>query len=354
MAAPTIKSREIHLKSYPTGAITRDDFEMVTVDVPQPGDNEVLIKNLWMSIDAGQRTLMSPGESAVADLPPRRFELGEPMEGQTIGQVIESNNENLPVGTFVVTNCGWREYLTFSGMEDGFTLTVLNDPVTPLQAHLHVLSLYGASAYFHVTDGARLRAGETVWVSTAAGTVGSMACQIAKLSGCRVVGTTSTDEKAQWLRDSLGLDAAFNYNSPGLREAVMSACPDGVDVYLDYAGGDQLEAAIDVMNPHGRIIKIGDTATYDGSAPVGPRNMFQLVLRRVSILSCSVFDYLTPPTLLATAYSRLHRWYSEGKLTVHETVYEGIENAVQAQIDLFAGRNIGKMLVKLGEVEKLD
>lgn len=349
MTEPAARSREVRLKSYPEGAITADHFETVTVDVPHPAEREVLVRNLWMSIDAGQRTLMSPGESKVADLPPRRFELGEPLDAQAVGQVVESHDDSLPVGTFVVSNRGWREYFTFSGVPDGFTFSVLKNPVKPLQAHLHVLSLYGASAYFHITDAGRARPGDTVWISTAAGTVGSIACQIARLSGCRVVGTTSSDEKVQWLLDELKLDAAFNYRTSDLRREVRSACPDGVDVYLDSAGGVQLESAIDVMNPHGRIVKIGDTSAYDGGVPVGPRNMFQLVLQRVDILNRSIFDYLTPPDRLATAYSRLGKWYSEGRISVHETVYEGISAAPAAQIDLLAGRNIGKTLVKLGD-----
>lgn len=353
MAQTTVKSREVHLASYPTGAITAANFAWVDVEVPSPGDGEVLVKNLWMSIDAGQRTLMGAGSAKVADLPPRRFGLGEPMEGQAIGQVIESNDARLPVGTFVVTNQAWREYFVFAGTEDGFTLTVLDNPVQPLQAHLHVMSVYGASAYFHMTGDGGPRAGETVWISTAAGTVGSIAAQIARLSGCRVVGTTGSDEKAAWLLDELGLDAAFNYNRPDLREAMKAACPEGIDVFLDSAGGEQLEAAIDLISPHGRIIKIGHTSGYDGGNSPGPGNMFELVLKRVSILSRSVFDYLAPPARLATAYARLGRWYADGKITVHETVYEGIDNAVQAQIDLFAGKNVGKTLVKLGEAEPI-
>lgn len=346
-----VTSREVHLKSRPAGALRPDNFGLVTVELPSPGADEVLIKNLWMSIDAGQRTLMGEGSSDIADLPPKRFELDEPMEGQAIGQIVESRNPNLPVGTFVITNLGWREYALFSGAPDGFTLRVLDAPVGPIQSYLHIQSLYGALAYFLVTDCARVRAGETVWVSTAAGTTGSITSQISQLSGCKVIGTTGSDEKVEWLKDELGLDAAFNYKRSDLRDAVQAACPEGVDVYFDFAGGAQLEAAIDAMNPHGRIIKIGDTATYDGEAAAGPANIFQVVLKRLSIQGCTIFDYLTTPARMATAYARLSKWIAAGKITAHETVYEGIENAAQAQIDLFQGKNLGKMLVRLGEPE---
>lgn len=349
-----MQSREIHLVSRPAGPISQENFQLVTVEVPPPVQGEVLIKNLWMSIDAGQRTLMTKGETELSnlDLPARWFELGEPMEGQTIGQVIESHNESLPVGTFVITNEGWREFFNFSGDADGFKLRVLDKPASPLTSYLHALSLYGASAYFHVTDCAKVQAGETVWISTAAGTTGSIACQLAKLSSCKVIGTTSSDEKVEWLLKELKIDAAFNYKKDNLRDLMRAACPEGIDVYIDYAGGEQLEVALDLLNPHGRVIKVGDTSMYDSGVTKGPDNIFLMVLKRITIRGCSIFDYLSRPSVLETGYRRMGKWVSEGKIRVNETIYEGIENAVQAQIDLFNGKNIGKMLVKLGEPQK--
>ncbi|MFM5923508.1 MAG: NADP-dependent oxidoreductase [Novosphingobium sp.] len=344
-----MKSREIHLASRPVGAIVPENFSMATVDVAAPKDGEVLIKNLWMSIDAGQRTLMGSGDADLADLPPKRFELDEPMEGQVIGQVIESRKDSLPVGTFVVTNFSWREYFTHGGEPDGFTLRILENPQEPLQAYLHIRSIYGATAYFHVLDGAKVKAGETVWVSTAAGITGSIACQIAKMRGAKVIGTTGSDTKVDWLKNELKIDDAFNYNQSGFADQIRQACPEGIDVFLDFAGGDQLEVAIDLMKPRGRIIKIGETSTYDGSEPVGPRNMFQIILKRLDLLGRSIFDYLPQADTMAKAYADIDQWYGEGKLRAEETVYFGIENAVQAQIDLFAGKNLGKMLVKLGD-----
>lgn len=345
-----VKSREIRLKAHPKGALSHDHFEMATVDVPAPGEGEVLIKNLWMSIDAGQRTLMADTTELI-DLPPKVFHVGDTLEGQAIGQVIASLNPALPVGALVVTNSGWREYLTHRGAPDGFTLRVLEKPATPLQSHLHIHSIYGASAYFHVNYGAQPRAGDTVWISTAAGTTGSIACQIAKIAGCKVIGTSGSDEKVEWLKSELKLDAAFNYKRPDLRDAIKAIAPGGIDIYIDYAGGSQLEAAIDLLKPRGRVIKVGDTSSYDGSPAVGPSNIFQLVLKRLDILGRSIFDYMSQPARIAEAYERLGRWVAEGRIKVHETVYEGIENAPQAQIDLFKGKNIGKMLVKLGEPE---
>ena len=345
-----IKSREIRLKSRPTGRIVKDNFELATVDVPAPADDEVLVKNLWMSIDAGQRTLMGGEDRNIMDLPPKRFELGKPMDGQAVGQVIESRKAGFLVGTYVTSNFGWREYFTFGGKPDRFVLNSIPSPVAPLQTYLHVNSVYGAGAYFSLTEAARVKAGETVWISTAAGNSGSIACQIAKISGCRVVGTTGSDAKVAWLRDELTLDAAINYKKvDSLRAAVKAACPDGVDVYLDYVGGEHLEAAIDLMNPHGRIIVIGQTQHYDGGVPIGPKNVFSLVLKRLRVQGFTVFDYLES-THMAKFEKLMGRWMAEGKITWKETVYEGIENAVQAQIDLFQGKNVGKMLVKLADL----
>lgn len=349
-------SREIHLVSRPTGPISHDNFKMVTVELPSPEDGEVLIKNIYMSIDAGQRTLMNKGERELSniDLPARWFELNEPMEGQVVGQVIESRNPKLPVGTFVITNAGWREYCLSSGAADGFTLTVLDNPMSPLTLHLHVMSAYGASAFFHVTDCARVQAGETVWVSTAAGTTGSISCQIAKISGTNVIGTTGSDEKVDWLLNELKLDAAFNYKDENLLEKMKAAYPGGIDCYIDYAGGKQLEVALELINPHGRIIKVGDTAMYNTGDTRGPNNMFLMVLKRVNIEGHSIFDYISQPSRMATCFQRLGKWVKEGKIKVEETIYDGLEHAVQAQIDLFAGKNIGKMLVKLGDPEELN
>jgi hypothetical protein len=323
---------------------------MATVELGPLKEDEARIKNIWMSIDAGQRVLMTPTTKLVG-LPPRVFHVGDALEGHAVGQVVESRNPGLPVGTIVVTNRGWREYFTISGKPDGFALRVLESPADPLQSLLHIMSVFGASAFFHVVDGAKPKAGETVWISTAAGTTGSIACQIAKILNCKVIGTAGTDEKVAWLTNELKLDAAFNYRRPDFREAIRSACPDGLDIFIDYAGGTQFEVAIDLMKPHGRIIKVGDTSSYDGGPPTSPKNLFQVVLKRLDILGRSVFDYLQPPSLMANAYAQLGAWVAEGKIKIRETVYQGIENAPQAQIDLFRGKNIGKMLVKLGERE---
>jgi hypothetical protein len=346
-----ITSREIQLKSRPIGPITKDNFELVTVNVRSPGENEVLIKNLWQSIDAGQRQFMGAGDKNFVDLPPKRFELGQPMEGQSLGQVIESRSRHFPVGTYVSHNYGWREYFVRPGKPNRFTLSPIKNPVSPLYEHLNAISLYGAAAYFFLTQSAQVKAGETVWISTAAGSTGSIACQIARISGCRVVGTTSSDEKVAWLQKELKIDAAINYKKGDLRAAMKAVCPEGIDVFLDLAGGDQLEAAIDLLNPHGRIVKAGDTAAYDTNVPVGPRNMFLLAAKRLQIKGSTIFQYLEPASWIDTFEKRMTTWVLDGKVKSYQTIYEGLDKAVQAQIDLFQGKNMGKMLLKIGDTE---
>lgn len=341
-------SREIHLASRPTGPLEHRHFNIAEVEIAPVGENEALIRNLWMSVDAGQRTLMGAGDADIADLPPKRLHLGEALEGQAIGQVVDSTREDLPVGALVISNFGWREYFKFSGKLDAFVLRPVPADGNPPQSHLHVMSLFGAAAYYSLTDVARIKPGETIWVSTAAGAVGSLTCQVAKLGGCRVIGTTSSDAKAAWLRDELGIDVAINYKAGDLKAALKAACPEGIDVFIDFVGGPQLETAIDVLNPKGRIVKIGETSAYDGAAPVGPKNIFSIVLKRLRFEGFTVFDYLGAAHL-ALFQKTMSRWLADGKIVATEAVYDGIENAIQAQLDLFAGKNIGKVLVKLGE-----
>lgn len=346
-----VQSREIHLVAYPEGLLAASDMELVKVDVPALKPGQVLVKNVWMSVDAGQRSLMRGGEtSQIADLPAHRLQLNEPIDGQAIGQIVESLNDELPVGTYVLSNMAWREYFVAGGTTDGFAFSVISDPVDPLQLHLSLLSPFGATAYFHVTEGADVRAGETILISTAAGSVGSLAAQIARIAGCRVIGTAGTDEKVAWLKDELGVDDAVNYHREDLAAELRRVAPEGIDVYLDLAGGKQLEVAIDVLKPRGRIVKIGDTASYDTGVPSTPSNLFEIVLKRLDLLGRSIFDYITKPEEMARAYTCLARWHAEGKIRVFETVYDGIETAAEAQIDLFAGNNIGKVLVRIADL----
>jgi hypothetical protein len=165
------------------------------------------------------------------------------------------------------------------------------------------------------------------------------------------VGTTSSDEKVAWLQKELKIDAAINYKKGDLRAAMKAACPEGIDVFLDLAGGDQLEAAIDLLNPHGRIVKAGDTAAYDTNVPVGPRNMFLLAAKRLQIKGSTIFQYLEPASWIDTFEKRMTTWVLDGKVKSYQTIYEGLDKAVQAQIDLFQGKNMGKMLLKIGDTE---
>lgn len=340
-------SREIVVSSYPEGRLSEEHFELVEREIRPPSEGEVLIKNLWLSIEAGQRTHLSsiPDEIDDAEIHaaipmPRR---GEPLPGQAIGQVIESQNPSLPVGTFVVGWLTWSEYLT----SDGSGLLPIDAGVVALQSYLGTMGLWGAFAYFGLLAVAKIEPGETVVVSAAAGSVGSVAVQVAKLHGCRVVGIVGSDEKVDWLVRDLGADAAINYKTAtDLASAVAQACPEGIDVFFDTVAGRVLEIAIDAMKPHGRIVAGGTTSAYDSGEPAGPRNYFWITPKRLSILGCSVIDFLDQ---LGEYREQMSEWLADGRIVNRETIYEGIETAPRAWIELFEGKNLGKMLVRIAE-----
>ena len=306
-----------------------------------------------MSIDPGQLLFMGSGVD-LPGIPAKRFELGKPLEGQAVGQVIESRKPDVPVGAYVLTHFGWREYFVSQGISATGFFEIIDAGVAPVQTYLHVMGGYGAAAYYGLTEAGQIKAGETILVSTAGGNTGSIACQIAKLAGCRVVGSTGSDEKVRWLLTEIGIDGAINYRKvDSLQTAIGAACPDGIDVFWDTVGGEHLEAAINLMNLYGRVILIGQTPSYIGKVPPGPKNIFLSGLKRLRMQGFTVWDYLN--TVRMSKYRKLMgKWIAEGKIKWKETVYEGIENAVEAQIGIFEGKNIGKMLVKLGDPERTD
>jgi NADPH-dependent curcumin reductase CurA len=340
-------SREIVIRSFPVGALSEDDFELVKTEIPTPSDGEVLIKNIWLSIEAGQRIQLSSlrdeleHESIRTVIPTARP--GQTMPGHAVGQIIESRNSAYPVGSFVLGWLGWREYLT----SDGTGLQILDTSVASPQSYLGTMGLWGATAYYGLLDIGKIKPGETVVVSTAAGSVGIVAVQIAKIHHCRVVGITGSDEKAAWLVDELGVDAAINYKTASdLTAALRETCPEGIDLYLDHVGGTLLEAAIEVMKLHGRILVCGQVTFYDGGTANGPRNYFSVIAKRLTIRGFTVVDFVDR---LPAYQSQMVNWLAEKKIIDRQTAYDGIENAPRAWIDLLAGKNVGKMVVQLNE-----
>ena len=325
-------TREVHLAARPRGVPQLTDFRVVDVDLPDPADGEVLIENAFVSVDPYMRGRMNDTKSYV---PP--FQIGEPLTGGAVGQVISSRNDQWPEGTWVVHNLGWREL----ALSDGAGLLPFDPSLAPVSTALGVLGMPGLTAYVGLLDVGRPKEGETVFVSGAAGAVGSAVGQIAKLKGCRVIGSAGSAEKIAWLRE-LGFDEVFDYRETSAREALR----DGIDVYFDNVGGETLEAALGALRPRGRVVACGAISQYNATElPPGPRNLFLVVTKRLRIEGFIVSDHFDRlPAFLADAGP----WVRDGSLRYRETIVEGIENAPAAFIGLLAGENVGKMLVRVG------
>jgi NADPH-dependent curcumin reductase CurA len=325
-------SREIHLAARPNGAPVLSDFSLVEVDLPDPAEGEVLIRNAYTSVDPYMRGRMNDVKSYV---PP--FQLGEVLDGGAVGQVVASRNERFPEGSWVVHTLGWREL----ALSDGSGLMQFDPSLGPVSTALGVLGMPGLTAYVGLLDIGRPVEGETVFVSGAAGAVGSLVGQIAKLKGCRVIGSAGSPEKVAWLRD-LGFDVAFDYRETDTREALR----EGIDVYFDNVGGQTLEAALGALRVRGRVVACGAISQYNATEPPsGPRNLFLLVTRRLRLEGFIISDhYDRLPAFLA----EVAPWVRDGSVRYRETVVEGIEHAPEAFIGLLAGENVGKMLVKVG------
>jgi NADPH-dependent curcumin reductase CurA len=338
-------STQIHLRSRPVGLPELADFARVTVPVPTPGAGKVLVENHWMSVDPYMRGRMIDRKSYS---PP--WQIGEALQGGAVGKVIESNHDGFQVGDFVLSGLGWREHF----VSDGKGLTTIDPGIAPIQSYLGALGMPGMTAYAGLLHVGAPKEGETVFVSAASGAVGALVCQIAKLRGCRVVGSVGSEEKAAWLRDELGVDAVINYKTcdlanDGLVGALRDAAPDGVDVYFENVGGEHLFAALEMMNPFGRLVMCGMISGYnDVERTPGPSNLFHMIGKnlRMEGFIVSQLWHLHPQFLKDMA-----KWIPAGKIRWKETVEVGLENAPAAFLKLFSGDNFGKMLVKFPAVD---
>ncbi len=333
----SVTSREIHLRSRPHGIPTADNFALVSVELPAPSGGQVLVRNRYISVDPYMRGRMRDTRSYS---PP--FGLDEPLTGGAVGEVISSTSDQFAKGDFVLHMFGWREY----ALVEARGLTKVDPSLAPLQSYLGVLGMPGMTAYVGLLDIGKPQPGETVFVSGAAGAVGSEVCQIAKIQGCRVVGTAGSAAKTRWLEEVAGVDAAINYKeTSNLRRALNQACPEGIDVYFENVGGAHLEAAIQNMNNFGRIAVCGMISMYNAtSAQPGPANLTLMIGRRLLMQGFIVSDHLERRDDFLRDVSG---WMREGKLKWEETILEGIERAPDAFIGLFHGENLGKMLVEV-------
>lgn len=330
-------SREIRLKHRPVGLPSARDFELVAVPMPAPGTGEVLVRNLYMSVDPYMRGRMTEQPSYVEP-----FQLGQPLEGGCVGQVVQSQGGKFQVGDYVLGRKGWREYY----VSDGADLTKIDPTLAPPQAYLGILGMPGMTAYVGLLDIGRPEAGNTVFVSAAAGAVGSIVCQIAKLKGCRVVGSAGSAAKVHWLQEVAGVDAALNYKEvDSLTAELWKHCPHGIDVYFENVGGAHLEAALEHMNMRGRIVLCGIISQYnETTSSSGPRNLRLAVRKRLTLTGFIVSDHFDR---LPQFYADMGAWIADGKIKWQETIMDGIENAPKAFLGLFKGENTGKMLVRL-------
>src|ERR1051326_768196 len=336
---PEQKSREVRLKRRPQGLPSPADFEVAETPVPSPGPGQVLVRNIYMSVDPYMRGRMVERESYV---PP--FQIGEALSGGAVGQVTASNgNANFKPGDYVSNFSGWKEWFVTSGGE----LQKIDPAMAPIQAFLGALGMPGLTAYAGLLKVGELKDGERVFVSAASGAVGAIVCQIAKNKGCYVVGSAGSDEKCEWLRTDAHVDRAINYRMAGdLTKAVREALPEGIDVYFENVGGAHLDAALANMRMHGRIAVCGMIDQYNATTPPpGPVNFINVLPMRLTIRGFIVSDYfhLMPEFLRA-----MSEWRKAGKMTWRETIVDGIEKAPEAFIGLFRGENVGKMLVKIG------
>ncbi|MCG9130135.1 NADP-dependent oxidoreductase [Candidatus Poribacteria bacterium] len=327
---PNIVSRQIHLKNRIVGMPKASDFEVVEVPLPEPGEGEVLVQNLYTSVDPYMRGGM------------RSIELGKTLEGGCAGQIVQSNSDQFKVGDAVTGPLGWRDHYIASAAR----VTAVDTTIAPLQSFLGAVGMPGRTAYFGFLEIGQPKAGETVFVSAAAGAVGSIVCQIAKIKGCRVVASAGSDQKVAWLLEKAGVDAAFNYkNVDDLEAELRGHCPDGLDIYFENVGGRHLQAALSVMNMHGRIPLCGMISHYNDVEPTpGPTNLSAAIGKRIRLQGFIVTDFMARNSEF---YRDMGQWISEGRIHWEETIVEGLENAPKAFISLFTGEKLGKIIVKV-------
>jgi hypothetical protein len=328
-------NRQIVLARLPEGRLGPEHFALTHAERPAPGEGEVLVRVLYVSLDAANRAWMQGATYRSA------LEAGNVMAGGSLAEVIESRAESLKPGDLVFADTGWQEWAAVPAR--GLSALPRIEPLTHL---LSVFGVAGLTAYFGLLECGRPKAGETVVVSAAAGSVGSIVGQIAKLKGCRVVGIAGGAAKCALLQTELGFDAAVDYKAGDTRRALRAACPSGIDVYFDNVGGDILEACLFNMNVHGRIACCGAVSQYDGAAPPhGPRGVPGLIVtKRLTLTGFVVMDFYAKRE---AALADLQAWVKSGEIKVREDVMDGLESLPQALIGLLAGDNIGKRMVKI-------
>ena len=328
-----VVSKEIHLVKRPEGMPVNSDFAMVEATLNAPADGEVLVRNIYMSVDPAMRPAMTNGQT----------KLDRAMEGSAIGQVAASNHADFPEGSYVLHRAGFREY----HLSDGKDLSVIVPEGESLTTHLHVLGMTGLTAYGGMLVTGELKENENVFVSAAAGAVGSVAVQIAKIKNCRTIGSCGSDEKVDYLTNELGLDGAFNYKTQSIARSLHELLPEGIDVYFENVGGAHLDAAMGQMRALGRVPVCGMISAYNtkGARSEGVTTLSNMIYNRVTMKGFVVYEFFD---MRDQFLADMRQWIAEGKMKYQETIMQGVENAPNAMIGLLQGENSGKMLVQIG------
>jgi len=330
----SLKNKQIYLVENPKDKLLKEHFEIKVNNIRKLKENEILVETKYISIDAANRAWMQGRTYRDQVLP------GDVMGGYALGKVIASRNNNFKENEYVEGDLGWQNYSIKN--ENELIKTIITEDEN---LHMSVLGITGKTAYFGLKL-AELKAGETVLISAAAGAVGNVAGQIAKIKGCKVVGITSSKEKADWLINQIGFDAAVNYKSENFYKEIRSACPDKVDVYFDNVGGSIFETVLFAMNNYGRIICCGAVSQYDQAAPQsGPRGVPGIIVtKRLTLKGFIVMDFDDQKEI---AEQELKQWLKDGKIIAAEDILEGIENTPEGLIGLLNGNNKGKRLIKI-------
>ncbi|MEI2665299.1 NADP-dependent oxidoreductase [Rossellomorea sp. LJF3] len=336
------KQQQIQLVSRPEGMPVKEDFLYKEIDVPQPSNGEVLVKTIYLSVDPYMRGRMSDAKSYVEP-----FKLNEALAGGVVGEIVESKSAHFQKGDFVVGMLPWQEYSVAKEKE----VRTIDPDVAPISTYLSILGMTGLTAYFGLMDIGQPKEGETVVVSGAAGAVGSVVGQIAKIQGARVVGIAGSDEKVSYLTDTLGFDEGINYKTTdNIYKTLKEACPNGIDVYFENVGGEIGDAALSLLNKHARIPVCGAISSYNKTdRDLGPRVQSRLIKSSALMKGFVVNDY---NDRFKEGATELGQWLSQGKLQYEETITEGLDNVTDAFLGLFQGKNIGKQLVKIADPSK--
>ena len=339
------QNQEIVLAKHPSGAVNADTFKFNDIDMPKCQDNEVLIKSLYVSVDPGMRGFMDKGDDDAAG---NKFKLNKPITSRTVAQVIDSHNKDFKKGDIVHGRFAWQKYQSVSTEH----IEKIDPNLAPISTAVSMLGIPGLAAYFGMINIGQPKKGETVVVSGAAGAVGSIAAQIARIKGCKVIGIAGSPQKIDYLEQDLGLDKGINYKqTDDMTAAIKAACPDGVDVFFDNVGGELFDAVFANINEHARIAICGQIADYNEENPAqGPRPMHRLIKKSARMEGFVAYDFMRE---FDDAKKQISEWYNDGKIIYKENLIEGFDNIPTAFIGLFSGENIGKQMVKVADVEEL-